>query len=110
MVAQHGGPSRCASSFLFKVVTGEFYVLCVFPQLKKKSYSKTKIGAREDCNWNGEEQRRAFHPRPSQLKGQSGVCPWLFRRQPKRKENTLRSSGKQRVSPCAVRPAWGTRG
>lgn len=56
--------------------SGEFYVLCIFPQLKKKkSYNKTKIGAREDCNWNGEEQRRAFRPRLSQLKGAERGLP-----------------------------------
>lgn len=40
-------------------MTAEFYVLRIFPQLKK-SYNKTKIRAREDYNWNGEEQRRGF--------------------------------------------------
>lgn len=47
-----------------------------FPTIKKKkSYNKTKIGAREDYNWNGEEQRRAFRRKAFPAEGAERGLP-----------------------------------
>lgn len=80
----------------------EFYVLRIFPQLKKKilQQNKTRGQGGLQLEWGGAEEE--LRRRPSQLKGQrSGVCPRLFRRQPKCKRKHTQVIGKTEGEPCA---------